>query len=356
MAGQQLQADGLTPSSLWHTLAIMELLKDQDATLAPLQGKTVAVLGYGNQGRAQGLNLRDSGVRVIVGNRDDAYRQQAVADGFKPLSIREAAEAGDFLLILTTDESQPLIWQEQIAPGVRAGKTLVWASGYNVGYDLIPLPADVDVVMAAPRMTGHMVRTLFEHGKGALAQFAVHQDASGHARERVLALCKGIGLTRGGVFESSFREEAELDLFAEQVIWAGLTAWVVECFDIGVAHGFSPELMVMELYASGEASEILGAMAKNGFFKQMTHHSTTSQYGTLSRGPSLITEAMRDKAREFLRKDIKGGAFAKEWSQEQAGGSARLAALWRKALAHPMSVAEDGVIRAIQSAHSLDAK
>src|ERR1051325_6291507 len=328
----------------------MKLLKDQDATLEPLKGKTVAVLGYGNLGRAQALNLRDSGVQVIVGNRDDAYRQQAIADGFQPRSIREAAEAGDFLLILTTDESQPVIWNEHIAPGVRAGKTLVWASGYNVGYGLVPLSADVDVVMVAPRMTGNMVRQLYLQGKGAIAQFAVHQDASGHARERVLALCKGIGLTRGGVFESSFREEAELDLFAEQVIWAGLTAWFVECFDIGVAHGFSPELMVMELYASGEASEILGAMGRNGFFKQMSHHSTTSQYGTLSRGPKFITEEMRQRAREILRRDIKGGAFVREWSQEQAAGSPTLEALRRQALAHPMSLAEDGVIRAVQSA------
>ena len=330
----------------------MKFLKDSDATLESLKGKTVAVLGYGNQGRAQGLNLRDSGVRVIVGNRDDAYRQQAIADGFQPMSIREAAEAADFLLVLTTDECQPVIWNEHIAPGVRAGKTLVWASGYNVGYGLIPLPTDVDVVMVAPRMTGNMVRGLYEQGKGAFAQFAVHQDASGHARERVLALCKGMGLTRGGVFESSFREEAELDLFAEQVIWAGLTAWFVECFEIGVAHGFSPELMVTELYASGEAAEILGAMSRNGFFKQMSHHSTTSQYGTLSRGPKFITDEMRQRAREFLRRDIKEGAFVKEWTQEQAAGSARLEALRQKALAHPMSLAEDHVIRAIQSAQA----
>ncbi|MEY2430108.1 MAG: ketol-acid reductoisomerase [Verrucomicrobiota bacterium] len=333
---------------------VMKLLKDPDATLEPLKGKTVAVLGYGNQGRAQGLNLRDSGARVIVGNRDDAYRQQAIADGFAPLSIRQAAEAGDFLLILTTDESQPAIWKEQIEPGVRAGKTLVWASGYNVGYGLIPLPADVDVVMVAPRMTGDMVRKLYERGKGAIAQFAIHQDASGHARARVLALCKGMGLTRGGVLESSFREEAELDLFAEQVIWAGLTAWLVECFEIGVAHGFSPELMVTELYASGEASEILGAMARNGFFKQMSHHSTTSQYGTLSRGPRFVSEEMRQRAREILRQDIKGGAFVKEWTKEQAAGSSRLEALRRQALSHPMSIAEDKVIQAIQSVHGLE--
>ena len=132
------------------------------------------------------------------------------------------------------------------------GNTLVWASGYNIGCDLIRPPGDVDIVMVAPRMTGDMVRTLFEHGKGAIAQFAVHQDATGNARETALALCKGLGFTRGGVFESSFREEAELDLFAEQVIWAGLTAWFVECFEMGVESGFSPELMVMELYLKQE--------------------------------------------------------------------------------------------------------
>jgi ketol-acid reductoisomerase len=332
----------------------MKLLKDDDASLAPLQGKTVAVIGYGNQGRAQALNLRDSGISVIVGNRDDDYRQRAVQDGFRPVTIPEAAAAGDFLLMLTTDESQPAIWGKQVAPGLRPGKTAVWASGYNVGYGLIKPPPDVDVLMVAPRMTGNMVRALYEHGKGAVAQFAVHQDASGHARERVLALCKGMGLTRGGVFESSFREEAELDLYAEQVVWAGLTAWFVACFEIGVEHGFSPELMVMELYASGEASEILGMMAKNGFFRQMTCHSTTSQYGTLTRGPRLISEEMKQKAREFLTRDIKGGAFAREWSNEQAGGSARLEALRRQALAHPMSQAEMAVIRMVQSAHSLD--
>ena len=274
----------------------MQLLKDHDASLEPLAGKTVAVLGYGNQGQAQALNLRDSGVHVVVGNRDDKYRERAVADGFAPVSIAEAAEAGDILLILTTDESQPVIWADQIAPGVRPGKTLVWSSGYNVGYGIIQPPADVDVIMVAPRMTGPHVRALFVQGSGALAQFAVHQDVSGNARATTLALCKGIGLTRNGVFESSFREEAELDLFAEQVVWAGLTAWFLECFEMGVESGFSPELMVMELYASGEAAEILGAMAHNGFFKQMTNHSTTSQYGTLSRGPSLINDAMRARA------------------------------------------------------------
>lgn len=326
----------------------MQLLKESDASLAQLHGKTIAVLGYGNQGQAQALNLRDSGVQVIVGNRADAYRQRAIDDGFAPVSIREAAETGDILLILTTDESQPVIWPEQIAPAARAGKTLVWSSGYNVGLGLIQPPADVDVVMVAPRMTGINVRSLYVSGSGALAQFAVHQDVSGQARATTLALCKGIGLTRGGVFESSFREEAELDLFAEQVVWAGLTAWFLECFSLGVEHGFSPELMVMELYASGETAEIFAAMTRNGFFKQMTHHSTTSQYGTLSRGSSLINDAMRSRARTILA-GIHNGEFAREWSDEQASGALRLQELRQRALNHPMSLAEDGVIAAVQA-------
>jgi len=309
----------------------MQLLKDDDASLEPLAGKTIAVLGYGNQGRAQALNMRDSGVHVIVGNRDDRYREQALADGFAPVGIAEAAQAGDVLLVLTTDESQPLIWPDQIAPGVRPGKILVWASGYNVGYGLIQPPPDVDVALVAPRMTGVGVRDLYVRGSGALAQFAVHQDATGHARAATLALCKAVGLTRGGVFESSFREEAELDLFAEQVVWAGITAWFLECFEIGVEHGFSPELMVMELYGSGETAEIFAAMTRNGFFKQMTHHSTTSQYGTLSRGPSLIDDAMRARARQILRDDIKRGVFVQEWSGEQAGGAVQLEELRQRA-------------------------
>ena len=331
----------------------MKIYTNADASLEPLAGKTAAILGYGNQGRAQALNLRDSGVTVLVGNRQDSYLDQARADGFAPVPILEAAQTADFLFVLTTDESQPEIWDAQIAPGLAAGNTLVWASGYNVGYELIEPPADVDVVMVAPRMTGNMVRDLFEHGKGAMAQVAVHQDTSGKAWDRMMAVALGIGATRGGVFESSFREEAELDLFAEQVVWSGLVAWFRECFALGVENGFSPELMVLELYASGEASEILGLMAQNGFFKQMAHHSTTSQYGTLSRAPRLLDDGIRARMRQILVDDIKGGAFAREWSQEQAAGAATLNRLKEEALKSAMSQAEEGVIPLIQRAHAL---
>ena len=334
----------------------MKIYTDDDASLDPLAGKTAAILGYGNQGQAQALNLRESGVSVVVGNRRDSYFEQARADGFEPIAILEAASAADFLFVLTTDESQPLIWDAQIAPGLAAGKTVVWASGYNVGYELIEPPADVDVVLVAPRMTGNMVRTLFERGKGAMAQVAVHQDASGEAWARMMAIARGIGATRVGVFESSFREEAELDLFAEQVVWSGLEAWLEECFRLGVEHGFSPELMVLELYASGEASEILGLMARNGFYKQMTHHSTTSQYGTLSRAPRMLNDENRARMREFLVNDIKGGAFVREWSQEQATGSATLARLQKEALNSAMSRAEETVISLVQKQNTEKAK
>ena len=330
----------------------MKIYTDEDASLDPLAGKTVAILGYGNQGRAQAPNLRDSGANVVVGNRQDEYFEQAKADGFQPTSIHEAADAADYLLVLTTDESQPQIWDVQIAPGISAGNTLVWASGYNVGYELIQPPPDVDAVMIAPRMTGNMVRALFEQGKGAIAQVAVHQDASGAAWDRMMALARGIGATRAGVFESTFREEAELDLFAEQVVWAGLVAWFEECFKLGVEHGFSPELMVLELYASGEASEILGLMARNGFYKQMAHHSTTSQYGTLSRAPQLLNDEIREKMRETLVNGIKGGAFAREWSQEQATGAATLATLKEKALNSSMSQAEGSVLPLVRKQDS----
>jgi ketol-acid reductoisomerase len=292
-------------------------------------------------------------VTVLVGNRQDSYLEQAKADGFETMTILEAATRADVLFILTTDESQPLIWDAQIAPGISPGNTLVWASGYNVGYELIVPPPDVDVVLVAPRMPGSMVRVLFERGKGALAQVAVHQDASGEAWAQMMAVAKGIGATRAGVFESSFREEAELDLYAEQVVWAGLVAWFEECFKLGVEHGFSPELMVLELYASGEASEILGLMARNGFYEQMTHHSTTSQYGTLSRAPRLLNDDIRAKMRESLINDIKGAAFVQEWTQEQVTGSRTLAKLTDRALQSAMSQAEEVVIPLVQRAHTL---
>lgn len=331
----------------------MKLYTDADASLEPLEGKTVAILGYGNQGRAQALNLRDSGVRVIVGNRDDEYAGQARVDGFAPMPIAEAAAAGDVLHILTTDESQPAIWNGQIAPGIRPGDTLVWSSGYNVGFGVIVPPAGVDVLLVAPRMVGSEVRSLFERGKGAMAQVAVHQDVSGHAWERAMAIAKGIGATRAGIFEAPFRVEAELDLYLEQVVWPGLAAWFETCFEVWVEAGFDPELFVLELFATGETAEIFELARREGFFRQLTHHSTTSQYGILSRAPLFRSEEARRRARELLERDIRGGAFVREWSDEQAGGSAKLAQLKEEAFASELSRIMDAVIPLVRQAHAV---
>ena len=166
-------------------------------------------------------------------------------------------------------------------------------------------------------------------------------------------IAKVIGTTRGGVFESSFREEAEIDLFAEQVVWPGLVGWIEECFKLGVEKDFPPELMILELYASGEPAEIMELMAKNGFYKQMVFHSTTSQYGTLSRTPSMLNDENRSRMRELLERDIQGGAFAEEWKREQEGGSKTLTRLRQEALESPMSRAEEAVIALVQKAHAL---
>ncbi len=329
----------------------MELYTEKDASLAPLDGKRVAILGYGNQGRAQALNLRDSGVTVIVGNRDDEYAADAQADGFKVHAIADAASQADIVVVLITDESQPTVWRELVVPGIEPGNSLVWASGYNVGFGVITPPADVDVVLVAPRMVGSEVRTLFERGKGAMAQIAVHQDATGHARETAMALAKGIGATRAGVFEAPFRVEADLDLFLEQVVWAGLAAWFELCFELWVEAGYDPELFVLEMFATGEVTEIFELIRKEGFFRQMAHHSTTSQYGTLSRAPRILNAEVRETARDLLERDIKGGAFVDEWSSEQASGSETLAGLKEKAFASELSRVMDEVIPVVLRAH-----
>ena len=328
----------------------MQILNDNDVSLVPLTGKSVAVLGYGNQGRAQALNLRDSGVDVIVGNRRDEYRERAVSEGFEPVEILEAAKEGDILLVLTTDECMPEIWDAQIAPGIKAGNTLCWGSGYNVGYDIISPPVDANWIMIAPIMPGNVVRTRYEQGSGVIGQFAIQNDATGTARELTLALCGAMGLARAGIYETSFRGEAELNLYTEQVVWAGLSAWLVFCYELAVENGVPPEQAIMVLYASTENSEIMRLMAEIGFFKQMKHHSTTSQYGTLTRGESLLNDEIREKARHSFVHDIQGGAFVDEWTRNNSVASQRLGELLQKALEHPMSAAEDRVIRMLQNA------
>ena len=317
----------------------MRVLQDDDADLAYLRNKTVGIIGYGNQGRAQALNLRDSGLRVLIGSLRDAGAKEAEADGFTVLPIAEACTQADVLALLIPDEVQRDVYHAQIAPALRAGQVLEFAHGYNIHFGLIRPPQDVDVVMVAPRMIGINVRKSFEQGRGVPAYVAVAQDASGHARDIALAWAKGIGATRAGVMETTFAQETELDLFAEQGVWPIIMRDLLLSFEVLVEAGFPPEMVALELYGSGEAGEIFKQMARLGVIEQMKLHSHTSQYGTLSRGARMLPDETRDRLRQALQ-GIRSGAFAQEWTKEQQAGYPHFEALRSAARGHTINQAE----------------
>jgi ketol-acid reductoisomerase len=322
----------------------MKVYYEADADLSALAGKTLSLIGYGNQGRAQALNLKDSGVKVVVGNRDDDYAATALQDGFIPVSIPEAVKRGDAVMILIPDEVQPGVYEEMIAPYLREGQTLCVASGYNVHFGLIKPPANMDVIMVAPRTIGRQVRIAFEKGGGVNADIDVRQDYSGKAWATTLAIAKGIGCTRAGAFNTSFGVEAELDLFSEQALWPALFECLLTAYDVLVEKGYPREAVALELYASGEAADIFRAMAQKGMFEQMRFHSPTSQYGVLSRrkdgtgGHEQLCERMR-AALEHIR----SGKFAEEWTREQQSGYPSFERLRKEAFAHPLNEADKSV-------------
>jgi ketol-acid reductoisomerase len=317
----------------------MHVLRDADAELRHLQGKTVAIIGYGNQGCAQALNLRESGIAVVIGSIRDAAAAAAEADGFSVLPIADACTRADVIALLIPDEVQRDVYQREVAPRLRAGHTLDFAHGYNIHFKLIQPPPDVDVIMVAPRMIGINVRKSFTAGKGVPAYLAVAQDASGHARDVALAWAKGIGATRAGVLETTFAEETELDLFAEQGVWPIIMRDLLLSYEVLVENGFPPEMVALELYGSGEAAEIFRQMARTGVIDQMRLHSQTSQYGTLSRGPRMLPDAAKESLRAALA-EIRSGRFATEWSKEQADGYPNFERLRRDARAHDINQAE----------------
>jgi len=318
----------------------MKIYGDDDADLAVLADRTLAVIGYGNQGQAQALNLRDNGLQVIVGGIEDDASQRARADGFEVKPIAEAAAVGDVLLLLIPDEIQRHVYHESIHQHMGKGKTLDFAHGFNIRFGLIEPPPQVDVVMVAPRMIGSSVRQRFLEGLGSPAYVAVARDASGGAWSTALALAKGIGATRAGAIQSTFAEETEIDLFLEQATWAAISRALVFSFEVLVEQGFDPEMVALELYGSFEASEVMAEMARIGFFKQMRLHSQTSQYGTLSRGPRVLPDRFK---KTFLRalEEIRNGRFAREWQREQEEGYPNFRRLLDEALAHPLNAAEE---------------
>ena len=318
----------------------MEAYYDADAKLDVLRDKTLGIIGYGNQGRAQALNLRDSGLKVVIGSLRDQSARQAEADGFPVLSIAEAAERADVLALLIPDEVQRQVYDEILCKKLRTGQTLDFAHGYNIHYREIVPPMDVDVIMVAPRMIGARVRESFREGGGSPAFVAVAQDASGHALETALAWARGIGATRAGVLKTTFDQETELDLFQEQGLWPLLVRTMLMAYEFLVERGFPPEMVSLEMYGSEEGAEIFREMARVGFFKQMRFHSQTSQYGTLSRAHEI---PFASEIRAFMERAMAGvldGRFAEEWRKEQAAGYPVFNELRAQADAHPLNEAE----------------
>ncbi len=296
-----------------------------DGDLSSLAERTIAFVGYGNQGRAQALNLRDSlaaaGVRApvtISALRDETW-SRAEQDGFDVRTVADAVGAASIVFLLIPDEVLQPVFEAEIAPLLRPGSTLVFASGYNLFYETIAVPAEVDVVLLAPRMIGEKVRALFERGEGFYSYISVEKDATGNAWPTVLALAKGIGTLRLGALEISARQETIIDLYMEQGYGALFGRLVFETLAAAVEAGMPAEAMILELYLSGEMAETMHAMAEHGFVEQSHLHSPTSQYGGMTRSLRVDREALRKHLLTALE-EITNGDFAKEWEAERASG------------------------------------
>ena len=306
---------------------------DKDASLEPLKGKTIAVLGYGIQGRAQALNLRDSGLRVVVGVRRGKSWDQAAAEGFEVYEVGEAVRRADVVMVLLPDMEQPKVWREQIEPNLKPGAVVDFAHGFNIHFGLIKPPSNVDVVMVAPKGPGRLVREEFLAGRGVPALVAVQQNYSGRAMEYALAIAKGIGATRAGVIETTFKEETETDLIGEQnVLVGGLLELLKKGFEVLVELGYQPEVAYFE--AINEAKLIMDLIWQRGFYGMLTGVSETARYGGLTVGPKIIDDSVKQRMKEAAAR-VRSGEFAKEWVEEYSRGAPRLAKMLEEVKNHP---------------------
>jgi ketol-acid reductoisomerase len=294
------------------------MLYDDDADLHKLDGKTVAIIGYGSQGHAHALNLRDSSVSVVVGLRpDSASVERARAEGLEVLSTVEAASRADLVMILVPDELHRQVWEE-IRDGIAAGNMLLFGHGFSIHYEEVQPPAGVDVAMVAPKGPGHLVRRQYTEGSGVPGLIAVAQDATGNARSLALAYAKGIGCTRGGVIETTFKDETETDLFGEQAVLCGGASELVQAgFQTLVEAGYDPEMAYFECLH--ELKLIADLMYEKGLAGMRYSISNTAEYGDYTRGKRVITDETRQKMREILS-EIQSGDFAREWIAENRAG------------------------------------
>lgn len=302
---------------------------DGDADLGILKDKTVSIIGFGNQGGAQGQNLKDSGVKVIIAEVEGTPNWKLAQEaGFEVMTAAEAAKAGDIVQILIPDEVQAKVYKESIKKYMKKGKTLMFSHGFNIHFRAIKPPKDVDVIMVAPKGPGFMVRETYKEGAGVPALIAIYQDASGKAKETALAYAKGIGGTRAGVFETTFKEEVETDLFGEQtVLCGGCTSLVKAGFETLVEAGYQPEMAYFECVH--ELKLIVDLIYKQGIAGMRKAISNTAEYGDLTVGPKIIDEKTKKKMKKALDR-IQSGAFAREWLKENKEGCKNFNALREK--------------------------
>ncbi|HEX6077349.1 MAG TPA: ketol-acid reductoisomerase [Micromonosporaceae bacterium] len=312
-----------------------EVFYDDDADLALVQGRKVAVLGYGSQGHAHALSLRDSGVDVRVGLPEGSRsRPKAEEQGLRVVTPDQAAAEADLIMVLAPDTAQRTLYAEAIRPHLSAGKALFFGHGFNIRYGLITPPSDVDVAMVAPKGPGHLVRRQFVDGKGVPCLIAVEQDATGNARALALSYAKGIGGTRAGVIRTTFREETETDLFGEQaVLCGGATALVQAGFEVLTEAGYAPEVAYFECLH--ELKLIVDLMYEGGIARMRYSVSDTAEYGDLTRGPRVVDGRVKEEMRRILG-EIQSGEFAREWVAEDDAGRPTFTKLREQAAQHPI--------------------
>jgi ketol-acid reductoisomerase len=305
---------------------------ESDCNLDIVRSRKVAVIGFGSQGHAHALNLKESGVSVTVGLRSGTSWNKAAAFGFSPFSVAEAVKKSDVVMILLPDELQGDVYKEEIAPNLRPGMTLAFGHGFNIHFGQVRPPADVDVILAAPKGPGHLVRSEYQKGSGVPTLIAVGHDASGGAKELALSYAAAIGGGRPGIFETTFREETETDLFGEQVVLCGgLTALITAGFETLVEAGYAPEMAYFECLH--EVKLIVDLIYEGGISNMRYSISNTAEYGDLTRGPRIVTEETRAEMQKIL-KEIQSGNFAKEWILENRAGKPVFQALEKMGREH----------------------
>ncbi len=313
---------------------MVKVYYDDSVEKNALEGKTIAVVGYGSQGHAHAQNLRDNGNKVVIGVREGKSAQKAREDGFEVFPVSEAAKKADVIMILAPDEIQGALYENEIAPNLEAGNALAFAHGFNIHFDVVHPPKDVDVFLVAPKGPGHLVRRTFVDGFAVPSLFAVQQDATGNARDIALSYAKGIGSTRVGVLETTFKEETETDLFGEQaVLCGGLTSMIEAGFETLVEAGYQPELAYFEV--CHEMKLIVDLIYEGGFDKMRQSISNTAEYGDYVSGPRVITEQTKANMKAVLA-DIQNGSFAKGFVEDNKAGFPKFKEMRAKNAGHPI--------------------